>query len=253
MSIVLELSAKEEIIKGSETKARTANNTTSTSTDSQKFISSKYKGMKCLNCGQTGHKFSECKCPINPDQKKAIMDNQRSITKQANRYKGKPAATKATKSQSGPNNTRSENKSSNKDPSTKAKVEANTVIMGGSAKPLTGTRFAGLAQLVYCHMARRQQSAVEETNHVVVPSMDKRDYTNISSWLIDSGCSQHMTPVRDDLIQYEACDALVSMANGAVVHVKHCGSVKICLNDINDPSNTKFVQIEKVLYVPGLN
>jgi hypothetical protein len=62
-----------------------------------------------------------------------------------------------------------------------------------------------------------------------------------------------MTPVREDLIQWEECDALVSMANGAVVHVKHCGSVKICLNDINHPRNSKFVQIEKVLYVPGLN
>jgi hypothetical protein len=62
-----------------------------------------------------------------------------------------------------------------------------------------------------------------------------------------------MTPVRDDLTQWKECGALVSMANGAVVHVKHCGSAKICLNDINNPHNTKFVIIEKVLSVPGLN
>jgi hypothetical protein len=253
MSIVIELSAEEEIVKGSETKARTANNTTSTSTDSEKYISYKYKGMKCLNCGQTRHKLSECKRPIDPEQRKALMDNQRSIAKQANWYKGKPTATKQSKPQSGSNNTRSESKTTNKESSTKAKVEANTVVMRSNAKPLTGTGFAGLAQVTHCHMAQRQQLSTEETNHVIVPPTDRRDYTNISSWLIDCGCSQHMTPVCEDLIQWEECDALVSMANGAVVHVKHCGSVKICHNDINDPRNTKFVQIKKALYVPGLN
>jgi hypothetical protein len=84
-------------------------------------------------------------------------------------------------------------------------VEANTVIMRSTAKPLAGTGFAGLAQVIYCYMAQRQQLSTEETNHVVVPRTDQRDYTNISSWLIDSGCSQHMTPVREDLIQWEEC------------------------------------------------
>jgi hypothetical protein len=110
MSIVIELSAEEEIVKGSETKTRTANNTTSTSTDSQKYISSKYKGMKCLNCGQTGHKLSECKRPIDAEQKRAIMDNQRSIAKQNNKYKGKSAVNKTSKPQHSSNNTRNETK-----------------------------------------------------------------------------------------------------------------------------------------------
>ena len=257
MSIVIKLSAEEELIKGSDNKVvRTANNTTSNSAENQKFISNKFKPNKCLNCGHTGHKIQDCPKPISSENKKAIMDHTRSAFKQEHKKKKNYAA--AAKSNNNNDKRSSYTRSDQKDAKGtksygKPKAEANTVVMKGSGKALPGTGFAGNVTVVYCHMAHNRKSPTEETNHVIVPKRDRRDYTNISSWLIDSGCSQHMTPVRDDLLNWEECDALVSMANGALVQVRHCGNVKICLNDIHDPNNTKFVIIEKVLYVPGLN
>jgi hypothetical protein len=77
--------------------------------------------------------------------------------------------------------------------------------------------------------------------------------TSIADWLIDSGATAHMTHCIDDfhgaLTPYES---LVETANGGVIHVTQGGSVDIYISDVFKTGNAIIVQVNNVLYVPGL-
>ena len=93
--------------------------------------------------------------------------------------------------------------------------------------------------------------------HTVVQpheSNPEHSSTPIVQWLIDSGCSNHMTPYAEDFIgdmQPSACT--VEVATGVIVGAPFEGTVKVELNDIYNQDHTCFVLMHNVLYVPGLN
>jgi hypothetical protein len=77
--------------------------------------------------------------------------------------------------------------------------------------------------------------------------------TSIADWLIDSGATAHMTHCIDDFNgDLKPYESLVETANGGVIHVTHRGSVDIYLNDVFTKGNSLIIQVNNVLYVPGL-
>ena len=82
---------------------------------------------------------------------------------------------------------------------------------------------------------------------------DGRLFSPISSWLIDSGASNHMTPVLSDLIaDVTPCTQLVQVANGVIIPAPKKGTARIRLFDINGLAPVD-VLLANVLYTPGLN
>jgi hypothetical protein len=85
-------------------------------------------------------------------------------------------------------------------------------------------------------------------------SIHHKTATSINDWLVDSGCSIHMTNCIDDfngpLQEYET---LVEVANGGVTHVTRKGSVSVLINDHFQRENSIIVQLNNVLYLPGLS
>ena len=78
-------------------------------------------------------------------------------------------------------------------------------------------------------------------------------YSELSEWLIDSGCSNHMTPFEDDLISdVTKSKALVEVANGNIVKAPKKGTVKIKIVDALDNSSYEIL-LEDILFVPGLS
>ena len=76
-------------------------------------------------------------------------------------------------------------------------------------------------------------------------------HTEISQWLIDSGCSNHMTPHPEDLIMdISSTKSLVEVANGNIVKAPKKGTAKIKITDIKT-NNTYSILLEDVLLVPG--
>ena len=105
-------------------------------------------------------------------------------------------------------------------------------------------------------MARvRTPTPVKTANHVVEhksASSPKQRYTVLPAWLIDSGCSAHMTPNLEDLIQdREKTKTVVEVATGVFVKASVQGTVKILITDIYSGKEC-FVYLNNVLHVPGL-
>ena len=77
--------------------------------------------------------------------------------------------------------------------------------------------------------------------------------SELSEWLIDSGCSNHMTPFEDDLItDIGSSKSLVEVANGNIVKAPKKGTAFIRIVDVKT-HKTFDILLEDVLYVPGLS
>jgi hypothetical protein len=77
--------------------------------------------------------------------------------------------------------------------------------------------------------------------------------TSISDWLINSGCTAHMSNCFDDFIgPVEPYETLVEAANGGVTRVSYKGKPKVYISDLFQPSHSALVTLHNVLYVPGL-
>ena len=75
----------------------------------------------------------------------------------------------------------------------------------------------------------------------------------LSEWLIDSGCSNHMTPFEDDLITDPGSSkSLVEVANGNIVKAPKKGTAFIRIVGVKT-HKTFDILLEDVLYVPGLS
>ncbi len=86
------------------------------------------------------------------------------------------------------------------------------------------------------------------------PSQSTRPITSINDWLIDSGCSAHMTKCMEDFIgTLEIYETLVECANGGVTLSTHRWKTEVLIRDIFHPDHSVIVQLNNVLYVPGLN
>ena len=73
----------------------------------------------------------------------------------------------------------------------------------------------------------------------------KRNY-NSNDWLIDSGCSRHMTGNKNLLTNIRSVHTNVSVADGRIVKCKLQGDIKVITQDNKD------IIIQNVLFVPTL-
>ena len=90
--------------------------------------------------------------------------------------------------------------------------------------------------------------------HTVARDNDMNPYTTINDWMVDSGCSTHMTPYLSDFIgTLTDHKSTVETANGGIIPVFKKGTVKVLIVDAFDPQHVIPVLMENVLYVPGLN
>ena len=91
-----------------------------------------------------------------------------------------------------------------------------------------------------------QQYAFPVTHH------NKMEQTSLlSQWLIDSGCSTHMTPFVEDLVKdHESTSAAVEVANGNIIQATTIGTVSIRVVDIKT-KKVYNIYLQGVLYVPG--
>jgi hypothetical protein len=94
------------------------------------------------------------------------------------------------------------------------------------------------------------------------PSMDQhtmtsspqKPYSLIDNWLIDSGCTIHMTPYIEDFIpELSPFQTMVETANGGLVEVSMKGTVKVLMNDTFQNNKTVMVYLNEVLHVPLLS
>ena len=78
-------------------------------------------------------------------------------------------------------------------------------------------------------------------------------HSELSEWLIDSGCSNHMTPYEDDLItDIGSSKSLVEVANGNIAKAPKKGTAFIRMVDVMI-NKTFEILLEDVLYIPGLS
>ena len=136
--------------------------------------------------------------------------------------------------------------------------KATTVKPPPTIKDHTKTAFANDATVIPSKSTTRHHWASVAS---VVPYIcDEDDYPKepskfslISQWLIDSGCSNHTTPYKDDLvIDIRESESLVQVANGNLVKAPLKGTIQLHLIDING-KEPQDILVEGVLYVPGLN
>ena len=87
----------------------------------------------------------------------------------------------------------------------------------------------------------------------VVQEPDPSVYSEVTDWLIDSGCSISMTPFIENIVADKSkSDAVVGVATGVLTPAPLQGTVKIHIQDIYIYDGC-FVFLHDVLYVPGLS
>jgi hypothetical protein len=94
-------------------------------------------------------------------------------------------------------------------------------------------------------------------NTILLPDetlLDHPHCTLLRDWLIDSGASSHMTNDEADLVlNREESNAIVQVANGALIRAELRGTVRVRIQDLNNPHISCDMLIHDVLYVPGLS
>ena len=87
----------------------------------------------------------------------------------------------------------------------------------------------------------------------MVQESDPSVYSEMTDWLIDSGCSISMTPFIEDIVADKSkSDAVVEVATGVLTPAPLQGTVKIHIQDIYTYEEC-FVFLHDVLYVPGIS
>jgi hypothetical protein len=79
-------------------------------------------------------------------------------------------------------------------------------------------------------------------------------HTLIGDWLIDSGCTTHMTPQQEDFIgPMTPNTTIVETANGGFVEVTMKGRVNVLINDSFQHNKGIMTYPNDVFYVPLLS
>ena len=103
------------------------------------------------------------------------------------------------------------------------------------------------------HVDKQATRQAEHAHHVLAQSGDLCAYSEITDWLVDSGCSISMTPFLEDLVSdVTKAAAVVEVATGVLTQAPLQGTVKIHIQDIYTHDEC-YVLLEDVLYVPGLS
>jgi hypothetical protein len=207
--------------------------------------SKKFQGVKCWSCGH-GHHLRDC--PNTTDAKKQEIYQQKrdEIAKNSKGPKNHSSYVAAAKSGSEDNNsTPSETSNTTSSNSTTNMARRKGTVFAAPAK-----HYARVASVL--DMTRTNPQAKAHTAMSAITS--REPHTLISDWLIDSGCTAHMTPHRNDFIgRLEEYSTLVETANGGLVEVTHRGKVKIQIHDAFRSNHSITVYLNNTLYVPNLS
>jgi hypothetical protein len=113
--------------------------------------------------------------------------------------------------------------------------------IAGKAPPLTPSKKINKSEVT---MSKRKMvsgiayATVHYANMAILRPSDNRlnnNITSITDWLVDTGCSIHMTNCLDDFIYPpEPYESRVEVANGGVTKVGYKGTVRIHLVDLTD-------------------
>jgi hypothetical protein len=105
------------------------------------------------------------------------------------------------------------------------------------------------ANVVTQHIPKHSTQA----NTATINENNRERTTCISDWLIDSGCTAHMSTCLEDFIEpLQPYETLVEVANGGVTHVSHQGKTKVYIRDIFRRNHSVIAILNNALYVPGL-
>ena len=147
------------------------------------------KPVKCLKCGGN-HKLLACRKATDQEKKDLWEAYQKTWT-----------TTWTTKTR---NSTNQANHAKQQAPPTPASKPAEETTIGHQANAVIPSENSQKMTLHWATMARAQEKHTKRSE--------------LSEWLIDSGCSNRMTPYEDDLItDIGSSKSLVEVANGNIV------------------------------------
>ncbi|KAG7371221.1 hypothetical protein IV203_019791 [Nitzschia inconspicua] len=231
------------------------NNTTSTrnsfyrNTNQANLVtqSKKFRPVKCWGCG---HSHNLRDCPTTTDQQKQHIYKQKREEKQQ-RSNGSPTN----------NNKQHANKAAASKPedSTTTATPPTTNILANKVIEMPrrcGTNFAAPAKHFsgMTTTVTPEQSLNVKAFRTLTCATIKESITLLNDWLLDSGCTAHMSNNWDDFIgELEPYVTMVEVANGSLIEVRWRGTVKLLLIDKFVPDNRATVYLKNVLYVPQLS
>lgn len=192
--------------------------------------SMKRKPIRCFFCGGN-HRLHECrKCP--PGEKKKLWEKHGYKSKKRRSTKFVSANQASSKPSAETNPTQDTSKKTEQ----KKEVASTAVRIPNSRRP----------KVTFATMADHNEN--NKQNHI-----QKGPQSLLSQWLIDSGCSTHMTPYASDLVMdHESTDSVVEVANGNIVKAKTRGTALVQI--VNVDTHKKYqVYLEGVLHVPGIS
>jgi hypothetical protein len=228
--------------------------------------SQKFKKMKCWGCGYNHH-LRDCPTTSNEDKQRLWEEHRTNLAnKQHYRNTNSRLANNTDNSTNRCISSNSANIATTNCEHTKHSANTATDAQPPttSAKPtkpkqtkLEMTRRKGIRGLAYATIHQANMATTPE--NLPIPTNDKDHNTDravtttIGDWLIDSGCTAHMSNnINDFHVPLEPYETLVEVANGGVTHVQHRGKVDVLINDTYRPDNAIIVTLNNVLYVPGL-
>ncbi|KAG7362456.1 integrase core domain containing protein [Nitzschia inconspicua] len=220
-------------------KANTAAESTKPSNQANLVTQSrKFEPVKCWGCG---HHHNLRDCPTTSDEQKQALYQQQREEKER-RTNGQPNRSAHQQAN------KADTPKSEATPTTETSNPKNTVHKVTEMPRRRGTNFA--APVKHFSGMTRTLPHTSTLDREALKEM----FTLIRDWLIDSGCTAHMSPVREDFIgDLEPHQTMVEVANGSLVEVQWRGTVKLLLIDKFDRSNQAMVYLRNVLYVPMLS
>jgi hypothetical protein len=186
--------------------------------------SAKFKKMKCWGCGHNHH-LRDCPTTSNEDKQRLWEEHRTNLANNTNNSTNRCISSNSANIAT----TNCEHMKHNANTATDAQPP--TI----SAKPtqpkqtkLEMTRRKGISGIAYATI--HQANIATTSNHLPIPTCDENHNTDravtttIGDWLIDSGCTAHMSNnINDFHVPLEPYEPLVKMANGEVTHVQHRG------------------------------
>ncbi|KAG7340335.1 reverse transcriptase RNA-dependent DNA polymerase [Nitzschia inconspicua] len=209
--------------------------------------SKKFRPVKCWGCGHS-HNLRDC-LTTTDDQKQAIYRQKREEKQQ--RSNGQPTNPNNHQANKAAASKQEESTTTTTPPTTN--ISANKVIEMPRRR---GTNFAAPAK----HFSGMTTTIPPERTlnvkafRTLTCATIEELITLLNDWLLDSGCTAHMSNNRDDFIgKLEPYVTMVEVANGSLIEVRWRGTVKLLLIDKFDPDNRATVYLKNVLYVPQLS
>ena len=201
------------------------------------------KPIKCLKCGGS-HKLIHCR-KASATEKKELWAKHSAKFKKRTPTAPRPQANSASSTTKDPPKS---NPSPNPPPSSKPSTltpphQANLTEIQ-SPKPSTQiVHWASMAKCTHSHPISTSPPCPATSQPL----------SCMSDWLIDSGCSNHMTPFKEDLIR-DVCksQAIIEVANGNLVKAPLQGTARIRIIDVKT-NISRDILLDNILYVPGLS